>query len=119
MDIPPPIAAPPANPAKPDSRDKLIIILCHLSLFLGAGIWLRLIICLVKKAELETVAAPARESSNCYLWLCLYALAGVFLCAILISAPLIFGVRVFSNHRRRESDGGKFLSLSAVPRPVS
>ena len=50
MEAPPPLNAQPPV-AKPDSNEKLLIILCHLSLFLGVGIIFPLIIYLVKKAS--------------------------------------------------------------------
>jgi len=91
---PPPIAALPANPVKADSNDKLLIILCHLSLFLGVGLLLPLIIYLVKKGESEKIAAHARESLNFHISLVIYAFASVFLCAIFIGFPLLFGTMI-------------------------
>ena len=72
MEAPPPLNVPPPV-VKPDSNEKLLIILCHLSLFLGVGIIFPLIIYLVKKGESEKITAHARESLNFHISLFIYA----------------------------------------------
>jgi uncharacterized Tic20 family protein len=93
MEPPPPINAPPPV-AKPDSSEKLLIILCHLSLFLGVGLIFPLIIYLVKKSESEKIAAHAREALNFHISLFIYGLVSVLLCAIFIGFPLLLGVAI-------------------------
>ncbi len=95
METPPPLIAPPPI-AKPDSNEKLLIILCHLSLFLGVGIIFPLIIYLVKKSESEKIAAHARESLNFHISLIIYGLASIFLCAIFIGFPLLLALMVMA-----------------------
>ena len=88
METPPPLNAQPPV-AKPDGNEKLLIILCHLSLFLGVGLIFPLIIYLVKKGESEKIADHARESLNFHISLIIYGLVSVFLCAIFIGFPLL------------------------------
>ena len=95
MEAPPPLNAQPSV-AKPDSNEKLLIILCHLSLFLGVGIIFPLIIYLVKKGESEKIAAHARESLNFHISLFIYGLVSIFLCAIFIGFPLLFAVMIMA-----------------------
>jgi uncharacterized Tic20 family protein len=95
MEIPPPIIAPlPA--VKPDSTEKLLIILCHLSLFLGVGILLPLIIYLVKKGESPKIADHARESLNFHISLFIYGIAAFLMCAVFIGFPLLFALAIMA-----------------------
>lgn len=97
MEAPPPISPPPPPPAaKPDSSDKLLIILCHLSLFLGVGLIFPLVIYLVKKGESEKVAAHACESLNFHISLFIYGLVSVLLTALVIGIPLLLAVAVMA-----------------------
>src|SRR5689334_17598646 len=92
----PPLISPPPAAAKPDSNDKLFTILSHLSLFLGVGLILPLIVYLVKKGESEKVAAHAREALNFHLSLVIYGIAAFVLCWVLIGFPLLFAVAVMA-----------------------
>lgn len=47
-------------PTLPGSNDKLLVVLCHLSGFLGVALILPLIVYLVKKDESEFVAFHAK-----------------------------------------------------------
>lgn len=95
MEPPPPLIA-PLPVAKTDSNEKLLIILCHLSLFLGVGIIFPLIIYLVKKGDSEKITAHARESLNFHISLLIYGVVSVFLCAIFIGFPLLFAVMIMA-----------------------
>lgn len=66
---------------RPASEDKVLIILCHLSAFIGVGFILPLIVYLIKKQETGPAAAHAREVLNFHLSLLVY-----FVCSI----PLMF-----------------------------
>ena len=95
MENPPPLIAPP--PVAPsDNNEKLLIILCHLSLFLGVGLIFPLIIYLVKKGESEKIAAHARESLNFHLSLFIYGICAVVLTMIIIGFPLLLGLMVMA-----------------------
>lgn len=75
-DIPPPPAVEPPPPSAlppPGGDDKLWAVACHLSVLLGVGILLPLIVWMVKKDESAVVAAHAREALNFHLSLYLYA----------------------------------------------
>jgi uncharacterized Tic20 family protein len=97
MEMPPPLP-PPTNPplatTKPDSNDKLLIILCHLSVFLGVGLILPLIIYLIKKGESEDVTAHARETLNFHISLLLYGIGSFVLVFVLIGIPMLFALVV-------------------------
>ena len=95
METPPTLTPPPAA-TKPDSNEKLFIILCHLSLFLGVGLILPLIIYLVKKGESEKIAAHAREALNFQLSLFIYGIGSFLLCLIFIGIPLLFALAVMA-----------------------
>jgi hypothetical protein len=95
METPPPISAPPPA-AKPDNSDKLLIILCHLSLFLGVGLIFPLIIYLVKKGESEKIADHAREALNFHISLFIYGFVSVLLSALLVGIPMLMAVAVMA-----------------------
>lgn len=88
------------------TEDKLCIVLSHLSLILGAGIVIPLIIYLVKKGDSTIAAFHAKEALNFHLSLYLYALACVPLVFVLIGVPLLMVLGV----------GGLILSIIATVR---
>src|SRR5258706_15919420 len=87
---------PPRPSPKPDGTEKLLIILSHLSLFLGVGLILPLIVYLVKKGESEKIAAHAREALNFHLSLYFYGIVAFLLCMVLIGIPLLVAVAVMA-----------------------
>src|SRR5438045_3775199 len=89
-----PSLPPPAPPNT--SNDKLLAILCHVSLFLGVGFVLPLIVYLVKRGESELVAAHAKEVLNFHISLVIYAICTVPLIFILIGIPIFFGLALMS-----------------------
>ena len=72
---------PPIPPAPLQSGDKTLAVLCHVSIFLGVGFILPLIVYLVNRATNPLVAAHAKEVLNFHLSLLLYSIALV---------PLVF-----------------------------
>ena len=72
-----------------NSSDKALMILCHLSALLGVGLILPLIVWLVKRRELDAVAAHAAESLNFHLSLVFYGICLVPLCFVVIGIPLL------------------------------
>ena len=89
METPPlPQIPPPAG----QSNDKLLAILCHISIFLGVGFILPLIVYLVKRGESELVAAHAREVLNFHISLVIYGLCCIPLVFFLIGIPIIMGL---------------------------
>jgi uncharacterized Tic20 family protein len=95
METPPPLSVPPPA-SKPDGTEKLFIILCHLSLFLGLGVIVPLIVYLVKKGEHENTAAHAREALNFQLSLLIYCAGAFILCMIFIGFPLFIAIGLMS-----------------------
>jgi uncharacterized Tic20 family protein len=91
--LPPlPRALPPALPAS-RSDDKIWAVGCHLSIFLGLGILVPLIILLAKRDESPFVGAHAREALNFHLSLILFWVIFALSCAVLgvslIGIPLL------------------------------
>ena len=88
---------PPPLPHEPlGSGDRLLIVFCHLSLFVGLGFILPLIIFLVRREESPWVGAHAKEVLNFHLSIFIYALVFIPLCFVLIGIPLLIALGVFS-----------------------
>ena len=66
------------------SDDKLWIVLSHLSIFLGVGIVLPLIVYLVKKNESEAITYHAKEALNFHISVLIYSIACFLLTFIVI-----------------------------------
>jgi uncharacterized Tic20 family protein len=89
---------PPTLPVvgRPSSDDKLLIILCHLSAFLGVGIILPLVVYLVKKNEAGVTAEHAKEVLNFHLSLLVYALGALLLVLVGIGVLLMAAIGIGS-----------------------
>ncbi len=85
---PPPVAN-ASSPATGSSSDKLLIVLSHVSPFLGVSLILPLIIWLVKKGDSENVAYHAKEALNFHISVLLCAVACWFLIFVLIGIVLL------------------------------
>lgn len=85
---PPPIP----SPAPIQSDDKLWIMLCHLSLLLGVGFLLPLIVYFVKRQDAPLTAEHAKEALNFHISIYLYAFISFLLVFVFIGIPLIFAV---------------------------
>jgi uncharacterized Tic20 family protein len=92
METPPLPPLPPGVLPLPQSNDKLWIILCHLSLILGVGFILPLIVFLVKREESPLVAAHAKEVLNFHLSLVLWTFCSLPFVFILIGIPVLIGL---------------------------
>ena len=79
-------------PPIPSSDVKLWVVLSHLSILLGVGLLLPLIIYLVKKDESATLCHHSKEALNFHLSLYLYLLLCIPLTFILIGIPLMFAL---------------------------
>jgi hypothetical protein len=88
METPPPTlpSAPSPLPPSQPGDDNLWIILSHLSLLLGVGILLPLIVYLVKKDESPRVSHHAKEALNFHISIIIYSFACGITC---VGAPLI------------------------------
>lgn len=95
METPPRLSIPTAS-VRPDSNTKLLVILCHLSLFLGVGLLLPLIIYLVKKGDSEIIAAHAREALNFHISLFIYGFCAFLLCMFFIGIPLLVALAIMA-----------------------
>ncbi len=80
---------PPPPPSSTGSDDKIWIILCHLSLLIGVGFLLPLVVYFVKKQDAPLTAEHAREALNFHISVYLYAFIGFLLCFVLIGVPLL------------------------------
>jgi len=88
---------PSSPPLPPAGTDKLMIILCHLSLFLGVGFILPLIVFLVMNQSSPAVGAHAREVLNFHLSLVFYGLLCAPLVFFLIGIPLLILLGLFAS----------------------
>ena len=96
MDSPPPALTVSPAAAPSNSGDKALIILCHLSAFLGVGFILPLIVYLIKKDEPGPAAAHAREVLNFHLSLLLYAVCAIPLVFVVVGVPLLMLIALAS-----------------------
>jgi uncharacterized Tic20 family protein len=82
----------PPMPVPDKGNDKLLAILCHISLFLGVGFILPLIVYLVKRGESALVAAHAKEVLNFHISLLIYSICAIPLVFVLIGIPMIMAL---------------------------
>ena len=80
---------PPTMPASSNSEEKLWIILSHLSLLLGVGFVLPLVVYLVKKQDSPLTAEHAKEALNFHITLVLYGIVSGLLCIIAVGFILL------------------------------
>jgi hypothetical protein len=87
----------PPVPPPAQGNDKLLAILCHVSLFLGIGFILPLIVYLVKRDESQLVAAHAKEALNFHLSLLIYFVCTIPLAfmSILICIPILIFIPIY------------------------
>ena len=76
----------------PQGNDKLLIILCHLSLIIGFPFLLPFIVYLAKRNESEWATAHAAEALNFHISLAIYALCCIPFIIILIGIPLLLAL---------------------------
>lgn len=92
---PPP---PPAPPATDATNDRLLAVLCHVSLLLGFGLIVPLVIFLIIKDQSQVVADHAREALNFHITVVLAGIACVVLAltivglVIAIPAGVVIGI---------------------------
>jgi uncharacterized Tic20 family protein len=77
------------EPLAPTGNDKIWSMLSHLSLLLGVGILLPLVVYLAMRQESEYAASNAREALNFHISIYIYALCCIPLAFILIGIPLL------------------------------
>ncbi len=80
------------SPTGVRSEDKLWIVLTHLSVLIGVGIILPLVVYLVMKDERPVVAANAKEALNFHISLFIYAIIGVILTMIAIGVLILIAI---------------------------
>ena len=92
-----PQAPPPQPPPPPQGDDQLWIVFSHLSLLLGVGILLPLIIYLVKKDESPRVSHQAKEALNFHISIMIYSIVcGISCIGIPLLPVIIIGGMVLS-----------------------
>ena len=80
----------PRTPSITPTNDKLWNVLCHLSIFLGVGLILPLIVYLVTKSDPNsTIPAHAKESLNFHISLLIYGIIGAILAVVIIGFIII------------------------------
>lgn len=90
------LETPPPPSVPPSSDDKIWIILCHLSLLLGVGLLLPLIVYLVKKDDSPAIGEQAREALNFHISVYLYGIVCFILVFVVIGAFLLPLLGLFS-----------------------
>jgi uncharacterized Tic20 family protein len=83
-----------APPVVLDSNDRLWIVLSHLSIFLGVGLLLPLVIYLVKREDSPLVGDQAKEALNFHLSVVIYGLLCIPLMFVLIGIPLLIAIGI-------------------------
>lgn len=86
----------PPTTVPDQSKDKLLAILCHVSLFLGVAFILPLIVFLVKRGDSPFVAAHAKEVLNFHISLLIYFICAIPLVSCLIGLPVLLGLGLMS-----------------------
>jgi hypothetical protein len=79
----------PPQPPRTDNNDNLWILFSHLSLLLGAGLVVPLIIYLVKKDESPEVAYHSKEALNFHISITIYSLVCAVTCVGIALVPVI------------------------------
>ncbi len=77
------------------SDEKIWAIFCHLSLLLGIGFLLPLVVWLAKRDDSPAVAAHAREALNFHLSLYIYGLISAVMIFVCIGYFLLMGLAIF------------------------
>jgi len=115
-------STPPPLPTL-SSEDKIWVILCHLSLLLGVGFVLPLIIFLVKKQEAPRTAEHAKEALNFHISVYLYGIVSVVLCTVLIGFLLLpvigIGAIVYAIIAAVKASNGEFYRYPLTLRLVN
>jgi uncharacterized Tic20 family protein len=93
VDTPPPL---PSIPPPAPGNDKVLAILCHISIFLGVGFILPLIVYLVKRDDSPYVTAHAKEVLNFHISILIYSLCTIPLVFILIGIPIFMALGLMS-----------------------
>ncbi|QTN33236.1 DUF4870 domain-containing protein [Akkermansiaceae bacterium] len=78
--------APPPPSARSQGDEQLWIVFCHISLLLGIGIILPLVVYLVKKDESPRITHHAREALNFHISVLIYSVVCAITC---IGIPLV------------------------------
>lgn len=84
----------PVPPSKNASNEKLLTILCHLSVFIGLGLILPLIMFLVTREDGGPVPAHAKETLNFHLSLLIYSVVAGLLILVVIGIFLLFAIAI-------------------------
>ena len=73
-----------------ETNDRLWIVLCHLSVFIGAGVIFPLIVYLVTKNDPDSPIPPhARETLNFHISIVIYMIVGLVLILAVIGVAII------------------------------
>jgi uncharacterized Tic20 family protein len=95
MDAPLPPVPPEATAVTLSSDEKIWAIFCHLSLLLGIGFVLPLVVWLAKRDDSPAVAAHAREALNFHLSLYIYGLISAVMIFVCVGYFLLMGLAIF------------------------
>lgn len=82
-------ATPVSPPASAPTSDKVLVLLCHLSVFVGAPFLLPFIVWLLKRHEPDPVGSHAAEVLNFHLSYLFYTVCVVPLIFVGVGVPLV------------------------------
>lgn len=87
----------PQPAPRADANDNLWILLSHLSILIGAGLIVPLVVYLVKKDESAEVADHAKEALNFHISVMIYSVVCAVTCVGIVLIPVIgVGAVVFA-----------------------
>jgi uncharacterized protein len=84
----------PIDPPPVQNGDKTLAVFCHLSLLLGVGFLLPLIVYFVKGTESPFVGTHAKEVLNFHISLLIYGLCTIPLVFLLVGIPVFIGLGI-------------------------
>lgn len=85
----------PAHPSAPvNTTEKVLIILCHVSPFIGAPFLLPFVVWLAKRHDPDPVAAHAAETLNFHLTYAVYVLLCIPLTFVFVGVPLMIVIGI-------------------------
>jgi len=87
---------PPVPGASQNDSDRILAVLCHISMFFGLPFLLPLIVFLVKRESGSWVSEHAKEALNFHLTLFLYGIVCFVLFFFLIGIPLAVVLGIFA-----------------------
>jgi len=91
---PPHLPDPDGGPLQPDVNDRLLAVLSHVSLLLGFGLIVPLVLFLIMKDQSAFVNRHSKEALNFHITVTIATIVSIPLCFILIGFLLILVIAI-------------------------